>query len=250
MMQQHKTYLRIHVDGFAEGPVPEEVYGDVVGANGPAIIQARQYGKEIFKLIDTIESSRSGKIFLRHLDNVGGNNGIVIMPASLFPTTNHGRLQNATWPTRKKDSYEKGNTVRGSTHLGTGQGSPVKISFQLRGGNHCSVFGNKDEVLLHELVHATRATTGTQRNIQMRNYDRFEEFLAITITNIYRSERRLPLRDGHGCDRMVEDIAGFRHTYRLHLARLKQDVKNEALYRNLGAIPASLVSWNPFRKDS
>lgn len=250
MMHQHKTYLRIHIDGFAEGPVPEEVYSDVVGANGPAIVQARQYEKEIFKLIDKIEGSQSGKIFLRHLEHVKGNNGIVIMPASLFPTTDHGQLQNATWPTRKKDSYKKGSTVRGSSHVGTGQGSPVKISFQLQGANPCSVFGSKDEVLLHELVHANRMATGTQRNIPMRIYDNFEEFIAITITNIYRSERQLPLRVGHSCDQMMEDLAGFRQTYRLHLARLKQDVKNEALYRNLGAIPASRVSWNPFRKDS
>ncbi len=74
-----------------------------------------------------------------------------------------------------------------------------------------------------------------------------EEFIAITITNIYRSEANLPLRDGHLCDRMIEDLASFRRVYNQHLNLLRQDTKNVSLYQNLGSVPESSVSWNPFR---
>jgi hypothetical protein len=62
-----------------------------------------------------------------------------------------------------------------------------------------------DEVLLHELIHAFRYASGRvpepnkQRKVPFqKQYDNIEEFIAILITNIYRSERgRKHLRSGH-----------------------------------------------------
>lgn len=59
-----------------------------------------------------------------------------------------------------------------------------------------------DEVLLHELVHGLRQARGRLRCVAMPNtpelrdsnqlYDNVEEFLAILIENIYRSEKEYP----------------------------------------------------------
>jgi hypothetical protein len=55
---------------------------------------------------------------------------------------------------------------------------------------------NADGVLLHELVHAARLISGTQRTSPLGGgYGNNEEFLANTIKMIYRSEKGLPIYD-------------------------------------------------------
>ena len=49
-----------------------------------------------------------------------------------------------------------------------------------------------DEVLLHELVHALRIASKTYN---VSDAHGLEEFVAMTVTNVYSSERRRPLRD-------------------------------------------------------
>lgn len=245
MKHQHSKYGRIHVDGFAEGPVPEEVYRDVVGPAGSAFKRAAQFERAVFKLIDTIDSRRAGRVFLQHLQRVGGSHGIVIMPASLFPPSAKGRPQSATWPGRRRAAHASGSAVRGTNKRGTGAGSSVRISFQFGGTKQCATFGKLDEVLLHELIHACRATTGTQRYVQMPIFNRFEEFVAITITNVYRSEAGRTLRGNHGCSRMAANASQFRRIFHRYFDRLRRETTNAALYRNLGALKT--VAWNPFR---
>lgn len=105
MLNQHPKYPRIHVDGFAQGPVPEEVYRQVAGSNGSGFAQAKLYELAVFRLINKIDNQQSGQIILHHLNKVGGSNGIAIMPASLFPPNGSGENQSATWPKRLRDSY-------------------------------------------------------------------------------------------------------------------------------------------------
>lgn len=64
-------------------------------------------------------------------------------------------------------------------------------------------FDLADEVLLHELVHAMRTFGGVTDYSPLppnktQQYDSIEEFCAVVITNIYRSENRRPrLRKDH-----------------------------------------------------
>jgi hypothetical protein len=59
---------------------------------------------------------------------------------------------------------------------------------------------NPDEVLFHEMVHASRVLNGV---LDLRSvsgeYENRDDFLAVTLTNIYLSEKSpgAPLRTGH-----------------------------------------------------
>ena len=74
---------------------------------------------------------------------------------------------------------------------GTGIGSDSDIFFtphQRQGAK------SDDEILLHELVHACRYGRGVQYQMPMSGgYQNQEEFLAATIENMYRSEKKRPL---------------------------------------------------------
>jgi len=75
----------------------------------------------------------------------------------------------------------------------TGTGSSVDIFFTP--GNHKGP-GSADQDLLHELVHASRIIRGLwdPRSVS-GGYKEQEEFLAITVENIYGSEKGRPPRD-------------------------------------------------------
>ncbi|HEV3196535.1 MAG TPA: hypothetical protein VGZ73_01480 [Bryobacteraceae bacterium] len=75
--------------------------------------------------------------------------------------------------------------------LGSGSGSDVCIYFTSQ--DHLKELsapgGRPDEVLLHELVHSLRMALGRSLCLFMPdNYDTVEEFYAILVANIYRSE--------------------------------------------------------------
>jgi hypothetical protein len=75
--------------------------------------------------------------------------------------------------------------------LGTGTGSDVCLYFTSQ--DHLKELmkagGRPDEVLLHELVHSLRMMLGCSFCMSMPDdYDTVEEFHAILIANIYRSE--------------------------------------------------------------
>ncbi len=80
---------------------------------------------------------------------------------------------------------------------GTGTGSAVDIFFWaadplgLRGHTY-----SEDEVLLHELVHALRMVSGVEYGSSVTGgYVNQEEFLAVLVMNMYRSNKGLPLFD-------------------------------------------------------
>jgi hypothetical protein len=102
-----------------------------------------------------------------------------------------------------------GNEFRpnGQPILGEGGGSGSTISFtpdvtdRIHGPGH-----EPDEILLHELVHALRALLGQKRCEAVGDrFDNIEEFGAILITNIYRSECG---RSGLRGDHTVDDCPG------------------------------------------
>ena len=59
----------------------------------------------------------------------------------------------------------------------------------------------KDEILLHEMVHGVRQMEGTvdfHTPLDAPHYDTVEEFMAIVVSNVYRSEMKRPgLRQDH-----------------------------------------------------
>ncbi|HPF60397.1 MAG TPA: hypothetical protein P5149_13845 [Candidatus Competibacteraceae bacterium] len=108
-----------------------------------------------------------------------------------------------------------------------------------------------DEVLLHELVHALRFTAGLSKKDHrvpfQKQYDNKEEFFAILITNIYRSEcGRRNRRSGHDAYFWGKsaDTEAFldEGVNRLHVRQLRR--QQPLLFNDLNNVNAP---FNPLR---
>lgn len=102
------------------------------------------------------------------------------------------------------DAYARGmpfylDTVKGS---GTGIGADVMIAYSpeqwLSPSRPKAPGVDPDEVLFHELVHASRQLRGVMLRYPVAGgWGNEEEYLAIILTNLYLSEKGKPLRAGH-----------------------------------------------------
>jgi hypothetical protein len=81
----------------------------------------------------------------------------------------------------------------GNSKIGTGEGSDAVIEFTQeiwRGEAMRPPSDAPDEVLFHELVHASRTMRGvSDRKTVSRRYGDQEEYIAVVLTNIYMSEK-------------------------------------------------------------
>jgi hypothetical protein len=107
-----------------------------------------------------------------------------------------------------------------------------------------------DEVLLHELVHATRKIRGVLYRMSVSGgYGNQEEFLATLVANMYRSEKGLkqffdyggrPINPGKFLDAHLIPTArlvlGLMHT------------KQPSLFSALAGLPPARVPFNPIRQ--
>ena len=107
-------------------------------------------------------------------------------------------------PDNLRDSYAKGapipNLVGRGTGTGTGAGASVIIYYSVRTWTDAlytdytvgAAGFQPDEVLFHELVHATRRIRGKETSVTVEgrpNFGNIEEYLATVIANIYLSEK-------------------------------------------------------------
>ncbi len=115
----------------------------------------------------------------------------------------------------------------------------------------------KDEILLHEMVHGLRQIRGTtdgHKPADSPNMDTVEEFMAIVVSNVYRSEQKRPgLRaDHHGFAPLPsaqEDPQVFLNqpaaSGESNLARMKQFKKdNPQFFEDMKKVTAA---FNPFK---
>ena len=111
------------------------------------------------------------------------------------------------------DAFGKGQHVEGQAQTGTGRGANGVIIFDL--GALATIIGpaaQKEAILLHEIVHAIRATWGMESADAVPGYDDIEEFYAITLSNMYVSSAY-----------PGSSFRGDHSTLRLHLGRLTGD---------------------------
>jgi hypothetical protein len=142
----------------------------------------------------------------------------------------------------------------GQRFTGTGVGSNVIVDFSAttytQPGAPTGPASSPHEILLHEMVHGLRQMTGRfvrepvvpGGNPHMDNY---EEFVAIMISNLYRSELGLsPLRADHWQHEPLTgptaNLATFKATYRNWLLDL--DVEQPRLCHNLRRVACA---FNP-----
>ena len=99
---------------------------------------------------------------------------------------------------------------QGRAYPGLGGGSDTEIRFNALmwtpppGGGAVAPGAAADEILLHEMTHGLRQMRGQMLCSGVYDhptYDTIEEFIAILVSNLYRSERGRPgLRSDHGAN--------------------------------------------------
>lgn len=138
--------------------------------------------------------------------------------------------------------------------IGTGLGSDTIINFSpsifAMAGSPTGPGASSDEILLHEMVHGLRQMMGRSvretvgGNPGMHNY---EEFVAIVVANIYRSEIGQPqLRSDHqGFTPLTgptTSSATFKSTFSLYLGYM--DIEMPRLCQNLRQAKGSFNPLN------
>jgi hypothetical protein len=165
-----------------------------------------------------------------------------------------------------------GNTPEGpqrdalvASVLGTGKGSSADLLFSRQDwaqSGPSAGLDAADETLLHEIVHCVRQLSGMEQSGKLINnsptidkyqtYDSVEEFAAIVITNVYRSESgRKGLRADHTLDPTtgkdkplmfpLTNARNFVTAWRQQMLRLQTDLPR--LCRRLAEVDCA---FNPF----
>lgn len=170
------------------------------------------------------------------------------------PTPESGQCNATATPTDGAAATLRGTTVLDRNDrlpapgqprvTGTGTGSDTIVRYSpttFQPGSVCSTGpgATADEILLHEMIHGVRHMAGRAVREQvvgnpgMTNY---EEFVAIVVSNIYRSERGLTqLRRDHAGFNVLNDAttdpAVFHTTYRTYFGHFW--VEQQRLFDNL-----------------
>ena len=147
----------------------------------------------------------------------------------------------------------------GDLRTGTGVGSDSLVEFTPEAflGPDMSLPGQApDEVLFHELVHASRVMKGVFRGgFVNKEYDDYEEYLAIALANIYLSEKgQYVLKGDHDTSRYGARLKGRRlenwmdnsQNVNLPPMKLMDDFKASQpdFYRALGNLPKERPRYN------
>lgn len=212
-------------------------YRDVVGANGSSILRAREYEQRIIRLVNELTMFAVGTALLNRLTErtYPSDAGILIVPNTSKDSGAddlHGMRAIHT-----ANAYAKSSTLPGArsstgpSPRGTGRGTSARIYFDPGVPAASGYIGGSREILFHELVHALRALSGTMVYRPMPNYDVFEEFVAVTLSNMLLSEQGHPLRDGHDCQVMGRTLDQFSRDYDRFLKQMKADTQNGAFFK-------------------
>jgi hypothetical protein len=153
--------------------------------------------------------------------------------------------------------------------IGDGRGSSCTLEFNpdlFSGAVAAEPAHAADEVLYHELVHASRYVNGKMNAIPMnQHYDNAEEFLAIMLANIYISEKgQTRLRGGH--QPYTDILDGKKHRrvlgdqdarrfldnpqhVNLSPLRIIENFRNQLnFYMKLSQMPSVRPKFNPVRQ--
>lgn len=167
------------------------------------------------------------------------------------------RLYNAeAVPTNRLDAIRKGDKNEEDKTVGTGTGSDVVIRYNpgiyadAMGQAPLNLVGRSDYALLHELVHALGDVSGVnaKRMAGPAGYDNLEEFTAIVVANVYRSENGEGhgiLVGGHGGQKLPLLLTGGQAFYNRYSSYMQQVCANHPrLAKELKQ--ATGISHNPF----
>jgi Effector protein len=203
-----------------------QIVGTLQSRNGNTDVTVVREGfeEDVVKVLDSMWTSQTGGAVLRILDSLPGDIYIVPRPGS---------------PNEIIDSEQLGQGLRSTVPF-----EPAAWPKQANTLNAC-------EVLLHELVHSVRQLSGKLNQRPTHDsYEDIEEFYAIVVANVYRSElHRVGLRGGHHFESLPpkqrDDAGVFLKTgeNRKRLENLKGE--NGDLFKAISDVLNA--KWNPFR---
>lgn len=209
----------------------------------------RNHERTVSEQLQTLTRSAVGRAIFAEL-NARTEFSVMILPFDFLEASSWSLHVGAvTSATDRRAEWKKGVPICGATmdgkpfcyaSHGHGGGSDVQIFFTARRHR-----GREpaDEVLLHELMHATRKVRGVLYRMPMHgSYGNQEEFLAVLAANMYRSEKRKEPFDYHGGAinpaTFLDDTAS-----RAVLAGLRAD--QPAFFAALARVE---VAFNPIRQ--
>ncbi|HLJ48813.1 MAG TPA: M91 family zinc metallopeptidase [Bryobacteraceae bacterium] len=237
------------------------------GKGTDAYSSAEDYEQAVRMVLDRLANTRSGSALLKEIGR-SGTHLVRIVP-----------LTKTVFNAYAEASSERGGTAKGSVwrratdgaryvdnsgndFAGFGTGTSVKLSFnpttfyyscsQGQGGNPGA---KPDEILFHEMVHASREIRGIMDLLPLGfGYDTEEEFFAIVLASIYASEtgRNQDIRlnhhgfgYGHGID--TDELIFPRKDPHLLTAKLfaKLFEKQPAFMAELATVGST---YNPVRR--
>jgi hypothetical protein len=231
----------------------------------------------VANLLGQINGLRSGQALLSAINTTAGSNTVHITPDLIFrltgtpspdadifdiPTLRH--ITEKGMPILDPETATRlttdghGNFIIG-TGEGTGDDSLVEFSPEaFVSGSQSRPSGpgmDPDEVLFHELVHASRQVVGKMYNLPVtQGYDNQEEYIAIVLCNIYirESHNAAALRGDHGQatlndpEHFLDNVQRVNIEPRVLLERFR--LQQQQFFDDLARIDASTSPFNPVRQ--
>ena len=208
-----------HVDSI-------QIVNTLTSKNGTTVVTVTREGfeKDVIKVLDSIWGSQTGGAVLRTINSMPGDIYIVPRP---------------------------GNPDEAPNADASGTGLRSDVPFEPDAWpDHPNTLSNT-EVLLHELVHSVRELSGKLNQIPTNDaYEDIEEYYAIAVANVYRSElHRVGLRGGHHSESLPpkqrDDAAVFLSTGENRKRLVKLQSENGDLFKAVSDV--TNAKWNPFR---
>lgn len=154
--------------------------------------------------------------------------------------------------------YNDGVVIEGSG-LGLGTDTIIQFSpmvFTVEEQKKEGIGSEPDEVLFHEMVHATRMMHGVSYLIPVNHgYTDEEEYLGVVLTNVYLSEKRKTVfRGGHKDgspplkqpEKFLDNIQGIDMSPLVLIERFR--LRSPKLYDAFAKITEDSAAFNPIRE--
>jgi hypothetical protein len=282
--QYQKLPIVLHFPSFYKwlASIPRGVnnFADA-GAAVTAFVQERNSYTNpkgpVANLLDQINGLRSGQALLSAINATAASNAVHITPDLIFrltgtpsadadvfdiPTIRH--VTQTGMPildpnTGIGSTDDQGNFI--GSGEGTGDDSFVEFSPEaFVSGSPSRPPGpgmEPDEVLFHELVHASRQVVGVVYFLPVtQGYDNEEEYIAIVLCNIYirESHNAAALRGDHGQatlndpEHFLDNGQRVDLAHRMLLERFR--LRQQHFFDDLARIDASTTPFNPVRQYS
>ena len=229
-----------------------------VTASVAAFLQRRrEYHEIIADLLSQIALYDIGNALFHELDSTP--NMVEISPYGLYHDDINATASAA--PGQARAATRLGfptNPGNGSSRIGTGAGADAIVRISPNQWDRSGSGGpgsQPDEVLFHELVHASRKMRGrAYRKPVNAGYDNEEEYISVVLTNIYLSHKRQTVfrANHHGHERLLYPEKFLSNIQKVDLSpeELIERFRHTTLpfYFNIMRIPDETVWFNPVRE--